>query len=249
MTDINIVKKVKGAIPKKQTVKDIIEQIGGDESLTKRRYRHRSKHPRDPQNTFQDNIRPEKGASIMIDIAEYPTAKLGYRYLLVACDLASHEFDIEKMKNKDSETVLKAFQKMITRKYINLPKYYCISDQGNEFKGVFHKYLWDHDVFHKQTIVGRHKSLAMVDSLIAQLNRIFVAYMNAKEAKSGKEFKNWTDIIDTVREELNKIRKVDLPKDLKKDNSQALVETTEMTKKGENSRNQSIKWVIWSTDC
>lgn len=215
--------------PAKVTIKDLIKNIGGDETYTKRRYRKRSKHPRDPETTLYDNIRLEEDAALMIDILELPTASLGYHYCLVCVDLASHEFDIEKMKNKDSETVLNAFLKMTKRKYIKTPKYYMINDQGSEFKGVFHKYLWDNNVFQKTTLKGRHKSLSMVDSLIAQLGRIFNAYMNAKEEKSGKVFKNWTDIIDTVREELNKIRKVDLPTNLKKDNSQALVQTTEDT--------------------
>lgn len=162
----------------------------------------------------------------MIDILELPTAALGYRYCLVCVDLASHEFDIEKMKNKDSSTVLKAFQKMTTRKYIGIPKFYMINDQGSEWKSVFHEYMWDHNVFQKTTLKGRHKSLSMVDSLIAQLGRIFNSYMNSKEEQTGKVFKNWPDIIDTVREELNKIRKVELPKSLKDDNSQALVQTT-----------------------
>jgi hypothetical protein len=64
---------------------------------------------------------------------------------------------------------------------------------------------------------------------MAQLGRIFNAYMNAKELETGKTYKNWTGIIDIVRKELNKIRKVDLPKDLKHANSQALVQTTEDT--------------------
>jgi hypothetical protein len=216
--------------PTKEFIKDLIKKVGGDEKLTKRRYRKRSKYPRDPENTVRDNIRLEKDAAEMIDVLELHMTTKGYKYLLVCCDLASREFDIQEMKTKDASTVYKAFMEMTKRDYIGFPKYYMISDQGSEFKSIFHAKMYLANVFHKQTIKGRHKSLSMVDSLMSQLGRIFNAYMNAKEAETGKVYKNWTGIIDIVRKELNKIRKVDLPKDLKKDKSQALVQTTEDVK-------------------
>ena len=163
----------------------------------------------------------------MIEVLELPMTSKGYKYLFVCCDLASREFDIQEMKTKDSSTVYKALLEMTKRDYIGFPKYYMISDQGSEFKSIFHAKMYLANVFHKQTIKGRHKSLSMVDSLMTQLGRIFNSFMNAKELETGKVYKNWTSIIDTVRKELNKIRKVDLPKDLKKDKSQALVQTTE----------------------
>ena len=169
----------------------------------------------------------EEDACLLIDILELPTAKFGFKYCLVCTDIATREFDIQEMKNKDSETVLKAFKKIISREYLDMPKYYLVSDQGSEFKNIFHRYLWDNNIFHKQTIKGRHSQLASVDSLIATLGRIFNAYMNSKEEKSGKVFKNWTDIIPEVRKELNKIRAIDINV-LKKEHEKnpQLVETT-----------------------
>lgn len=163
----------------KPTMKSLIKSIGGDETFTKKRRKRKG-----PQNSVKSNMSFEEDACLMIDILELPTAKFGYKYCLVATDIATREFDIEQMKNKDSETVLKAFKKMIGRKYLDIPKYYLVSDQGSEFKGVFHRYLWDHNVFHKQTEKGRHSQLANVDSLIATLGRLFNAYMNAKEEKN-----------------------------------------------------------------
>lgn len=51
--------------------------------------------------------------------------------------------------------------------------------------------------------------------------------MNSKEDASGKVFKNWTDIVPTVRKELNKIRAVDIDV-LKKEHEKnpQFVETT-----------------------
>lgn len=212
----------------KKTVAQIIKDFGGNEKFTKRRITKRSKFPQPEQNSYDQNGSKHKGDQLMIDIAEYPTASFGYKYLLVCTDLATRDFDIEKMKNKDSQTVLNAMMKMFDRKYIDLPKYYMISDNGGEFKNVFHRYLYDRDVFHKQVLVGRHSQLAPVDSLINQLNRIFNAYMNMKEEETGKVFKNWTDIIDTVREELNKFRHIDETELAKR--KDPIVERTEVVK-------------------
>jgi len=200
----------------------IYDQLGIDRSYTKRRYRKKEEF-----NSVQENKRLEEDCSFMIDILMLPTAKFGFKYLLVCCDIASNEFDIEKMKNKDADTVLKAFKKMMERKHLNLPKYYMVSDKGSEFKGVFHKYMFDESIYHKQVTPGRHTQLANIDSLIAQLGRIIIGYLNKQEQRTGKTQRDWTPIVDTLRTELNKIRKVELPDDLKADRSQALVETTE----------------------
>jgi hypothetical protein len=200
----------------------LYDQLDIQREYTKRRYRKKEEF-----NSVRDNIRLEEDCSFMMDILEIPTAAFGYHLLLVVCDIASNEFDIEPMKSKHADTVLSAFKKMIARKHINLPKYYMITDQGNEFKGVFAKYLYDESIYHKQVPPGRHTQLANVDNLIGQLGRIIMGYLNRLEEKAGKTRRNWLPIIDTVREELNKIRKVDLPDDLKKDRSQALVETVE----------------------
>jgi hypothetical protein len=207
-------------------LKPIYNQLGIDTKLTKRRYRKKEVF-----NSIKDNTRLEENSNFMADIAEFPTAKFGNKYLLVVVDVASDEFDMQEMKNKDADTVLKAFQKILTRPYLKLPKYSLVTDNGGEFKGVFQKYLYDNSIYHKYAHKDRHKQLANVDNLIAQLSRIFNGYLNKKELETGKVQKNWTEIIPTVREELNKIRKRKLPTNLKEDNSQPLVNTTKEVEK------------------
>jgi hypothetical protein len=43
-----------------------------------------------------------------------------------------------------------------------------------------------------------------------ELGRLFNGYMNKKEVQTGKVYREWTDIIDKVRDKLNKIRKVNM---------------------------------------
>lgn len=200
----------------------LYDQLGITRNYTKRRYQKKEEY-----TSVDANKRLQQDCTFMMDIMELPTAAFGYHFLLVCTDISNHEFDIEPLKTKHADTVLKAFKKIINRPYLNLPKYYMITDSGSEFKGVFKKYLYDESIYHKQTPPHRHTQLANVDNLISQLNRIIVGYLNELEEKTGKIQRNWFPIIDTIRTELNKIRKTELPQDLKTDKSQPLVETAE----------------------
>jgi hypothetical protein len=188
------------------SLKPIYQQLNIDNKLTKKRIRNQKEY-----NSFEDNYRQEANCNFMLDLLFLPTAKYGMKFLLVCLDIATRKFDMEPIKDKTSTIVLKAFKKMIKRQYISLPKYSVITDGGSEFKGLFQDFMYDESIFHKTTVRGRHKQLALIDNLIGQLSKIFNDYMNTKEVQTGKVYKNWTEIIPIVREELNKIREVKLP--------------------------------------
>ena len=76
-------------------------------------------------------------------------------------DLATDAFDIEPLKEKESKSVLRAMLNMFDRPYI-IPPAVCKfkkADEGTEFMGVFHKWLYDHNILHKRGLVGRHTQL------------------------------------------------------------------------------------------
>jgi len=151
----------------------------------------------------------------MCDLLFLPTdEKTKDKYLFVIVDLANDEFDIEPIKNKDAQTVLNAMLKIFKRKYIKKPYSSLVTDSGNEFKGVFHKYLYDNSIYQKTTIPGRHKQTANVERLNRTLGSLINGYLNSKEEETGKPYTNWVSIIPTIREQLNKIREKKLPKDL-----------------------------------
>jgi hypothetical protein len=60
---------------------------------------------------------------------------------------------------------------------------------------------------HKVGETNRHKQLANVERLNKELGRLFNGFMNAKEEQTGKIYKEWTDVLSTVRTELNAFRK------------------------------------------
>jgi hypothetical protein len=51
--------------------------------------------------------------------------------------------------------------------------------------------------------------MANVENLNRQLGRLFNGYMNAKEEESGEVYREWTDVLDTVRKQLNKFKHKD----------------------------------------
>jgi hypothetical protein len=165
-------------------------------------------------NHVKDNIPLIENANMMADLLFLPTSKLGYKYLFVIVDLATDKFDIQEIKNKEPSTILSAMQKCFARGIIKKPKYTLKTDSGSEFKGIFNKYLYDESILHKTGPSGRHSSLSNVESLNRQLGRLFNAFMNAKEKKTGKRSVNWLDFVPKVRAQLNAIREKKLPSNI-----------------------------------
>lgn len=181
-------------------MKSIIQKLGLDETYTKR--------PRNIKyDSVKENIPRKADLNFMADLLMLPTTKEGYKYLLVVVDLATNEFDIQEIKNKQPETVLQAMKNMFKREFIKEPYYSIRTDGGTEFKGIFSKYLFDNSILHRIAEPSRHKQLANVESLNRQLGRIFNLYMNKKEKETKDTYREWTDVIDVVRKELNHIRK------------------------------------------
>lgn len=161
----------------------------------------------------KENIPLVADQNFQMDLLFLPKTKQGFNYLLVCVDLANDQFDIEPIKNKKPETVLDAFKKMLKRQYLNLPGGSISTDAGSEFKGAFHKFIFDKNIYHKQTLPGRHTQQANVERLNRELGRFLNGYMNVKEEETGKRYNEWTDIVNALRKELNNIREKKLPKD------------------------------------
>lgn len=165
-------------------------------------------------NKVKDNVPPIAEYNYMSDLLELPTTKKGFKWCLVVVDLANNEFDIEPLKNKESKTTLQGLKNIFKRGILKKPYMSLTTDGGTEFKSVFNKYLNDNDINHKTTSPYRHKQIGNVESLNKQLGRLFNGYMNKVERETGRVYNEWTDIINTVRTELNKIRTIKLPSNI-----------------------------------
>jgi hypothetical protein len=193
---------------KQSKYKELLNELDIDEKFTK---------PPQKQKVFnkvKDNVTPIEHYNYMADLLELPTTKKGFKYCFVIVDLATNAFDIEPIKNKDSQTTLNALKSIFKRKIITKPEMSLTTDGGSEFKSVFHRWLESEDINHKIARPYRHKQLANVESLNKQLARLFNGYMNSKEHKTKKVFKEWDEAIPVIRRELNKIRKRELPEDI-----------------------------------
>ena len=214
-------------------MKAIKNSLNIDDTYTKL-YR-RPNPPATEQTHVKDNAFLVKGYNYMADVLHLPVDKFGYCKLLVVCDIADDSFDIEKMKDSESASeTLKAFNNMLKRKIIELPKASLTTDGGSGFKGNFHKFLYDRGIDHRVARVGRHHQLANVDNLCRQLGDIFHGIMNAKEEQTGKISKAWVYMIDTVREKLNEFRQKKLPADITTYQYRIFDPTIESNKKNKN---------------
>ena len=183
-------------------MKKILQDLGIDETFQKK-----PKRPKKAYSNFADNLPPIADYNFMADTLHMPTDKKGYSYLVVVVDLATYEFDMEPIKNLNSDEALAAIKTMFKRKYIKKPYATLATDGGAEFKGSFAKYLYKNSILHRVGEIGRHQQHAPVESLHRQLGRLFNGYMNTMEIKTGKRYREWTDIIESVRVKLNAHRK------------------------------------------
>lgn len=183
-------------------MKAILEKLKIDETFTK------TKSIKQKQfNHIKNNIPLVEDYNFMADLIEFPLTKKKNKFLLSVVDLATDEFDIEPLKTKTPKEVLDAFKKMFEREHIKKPYASIRTDNGNEFKGIFTKWLEDEEIFHRLNLPNRHTQMANVEALNKQLGRLFNGYMNHKEETTGKVYKEWDDVVDIVRTDLNKIRK------------------------------------------
>jgi hypothetical protein len=185
---------------KQSKFKNLINELGIDETLTKPPIKEKQ------FTTFKIIAPPIKGYNYEADLLYLPTTSKGFKYALTMVDLGNNKFDLEPLKKKDSESVLKGMKEIFKRKILSEPKASLQTDEGTEFKQKFHQWLYDNDIYHKFAGVARHSQMAPVESLNKQLGRLFNGYMNKIEKKTGKGYNDWTDIIQTVRTDLNKIR-------------------------------------------
>lgn len=169
-------------------------------------------------NRVKDNVPLIPDYNFMMDFLFLPTTKEKYKYLLVIVDLATDEFDIEPMKDKKSKNVLEAMKTIFKRPYIKKPYASIRTDDGKEFKGDVKQYMFNNGIFHSVALPYRHSQLSNVESLNRTLGRLLNGYMNAKEEKTNKEYNEWTDVLNIIRIELNKIRKKATPEDIVKYN-------------------------------
>ena len=81
------------------------------------------------------------------------------------------------------------------RKIITEPEASIRTDAGSEFKSVFNKYLYDHNILHLVALPDRKKQNGNVENLNRQIGRILNTYMTNKAIETGEDFYELIELI------------------------------------------------------
>ena len=190
----------------KKSFKSLLDKFNIDETFTTRPKKQKV------FNHVKNNVPRKANYNQMADLLFLPECPDGEKYLLVVVDLFTDQFDIEPLKDKTPVNVLKGINIIYKRSYIKSPYGSISTDAGTEFQGVFHKYLHDNDILHKQSLPYRHNQLSNINALCKQLGRLINGYLNHEEEQKGTVQKNWLPILPQLRKELNLFRENNLSK-------------------------------------
>jgi hypothetical protein len=147
----------------------------------------------------------------------------GFRYVLVITDGHTRKCNAIPIKNKDSATIIKAFDKAYKKNGILEYPTIIGFDPGSEFNNKDVKqYFTEHDVYVKFGQVNRHRSQALVEAKNYTIGNNLNKIMNAKELETGKTNKDWVQYLPKLVKLIND----NLPKPITK----AISDTPMITK-------------------
>ena len=152
------------------------------------------------------------------DILYMPEDK-GYKYILVVVDPYDNSVDAEPVKDilsKDND-VLKAFNKIYSRKYLDFPNILTL-DKGAEFtQEPIKEYFKDNYVHIKYALTGRSRQLATVERMNQRIGTILLKRMANQELITGEKSKEWVDDLKPLIEYYNEKKKKPLKEEISLD--------------------------------
>jgi hypothetical protein len=149
-------------------------------------------------------FRPTKdGLTVQSDLLFLPNDN-GFKYALVCVDNGSRAVDAEPIKNKDSNTVLKAFKEIFKRKYVKQPTYRLEVDNGTDFKGSVKNYFENAGVYVRVAKTGRSRQQAIVERTNQILGTLLLKRQTAQELITGKDSVEWVEDLRKIIPLLNK---------------------------------------------
>ena len=166
--------------------KKILKKILPNENLDEIEQLHKKPIPETKGNmpTFQDF---KTNYTNQADILHLPTAKYGYKYLLVVVDDHTRKFDAYPLKNESSHSVLNAFLKIYeTSKFLKIPKILEF-DAGTAFHGEVEDYFKSLGIHIRYAETNRHRQQGLVEAKNGLIGNIIFQLLNVKELKDKKK--------------------------------------------------------------
>ena len=194
--------------------KKIIKDINPNENIEELLQLHKQPSSENRLNTptFQNFI---PNYTHQADLLSLPTAKYGYKYLLVVVDTHTRKFDAYPLKNASSTSVLNAFKKIYeSSKYLKLPKRLEF-DAGSAFHGLVEDYFTSLGIKIRYAETNRHRQQSLVESKNQLLGNVIFHLLNMKELhdrklgikKSATDWyktkEDFNSLIDTINEHQN----------------------------------------------
>lgn len=140
----------------------------------------------------------------------------GFKYALVVVDLYDGTLDAEPLKVRDNATIIKTFQIIYSRKYLNYPIIITL-DQGTEFKGNTKQFFNKKKTNVKYALTGRHRQLATVERANQKIATVLFKRMANQELITGTQDKQWVKDLPVLIEVLNEQKKKPINKEISED--------------------------------
>jgi len=167
--------------------KKIIKAIKPAEDVDEIIQLHKKPKPekRDEGPTFQDLI---PNYTHQADILHLPTAKFGYKYLLVVVDDNTRKFDAYPLKIVSSLAVLNGFKNIYKNsEFLELPHHNIEFDNGTAFHGDVEQYFNNMGIHIRYASTNRHRQQALVEAKNHLIGNIIFQLLNIKELKDNKK--------------------------------------------------------------
>lgn len=114
------------------------------------------------------------------DVLIMPTAKFGYKKIIVVVDTSSKKFDAEPLKSETSDSLVSAFKRIYERNILEKPKMMEF-DNGAAFHGAVIYYCKENNIKYRYALTNRHRQQGIVESKNKVLATALLSFVNEKE--------------------------------------------------------------------
>lgn len=128
---------------------------------------------------------------------ELAKATDGYKYLLVAVDIATAKIDCEPLKYKYSFIVRDAMKRIYDRKILKLPHVIEV-DAGTEFKDEFDAYFTSKNIEVRHKKSGRHRAQAVVEGINSILSKLIQTRQLGQEMHTNETSREWVSEVSKI---------------------------------------------------
>ena len=133
----------------------------------------------------------------------------GHKYAVVVVDTTTRRADSRPLKPHSAAETLKAVKSIYSSNILKKPTRAMETDAGQEFKGVFHKWVLNTlGVDHKVSRVGRHRQTGLVEAVNSVIGqKILGERQLEEELATGETNRSWVSDLPEVISEYNSNKK------------------------------------------